>query len=67
MITDLLKLTTLLDSWGVTYRQGVNENGNIDVTLEAKVHEKVIGYTYFITTYTFTTGGTFQHIGVWDE
>jgi hypothetical protein len=62
-MTPLEKLTALLAEFGVGYRIEEGEN-NISLCLEAKEHDKVVGYTGFVSEFAFTKDGAFIEVSI---
>lgn len=75
-MTDLEKLTELLDSWGVPYRTELGEAVTYDgtkiagesVTVGGWGHDspKVTGYPGFFMMFMFSQAGGFMMMGAWE-
>lgn len=60
MATDKERLLALLSDFGISFTQGDG------VTIEAKVGDKVKGYTGFCADFMFTPDGEFVEVGIWE-
>jgi hypothetical protein len=67
-VTDLEKLTSLLDEWEVPYHrlQSGIAVGDYLYPQKAESSPKVVGYPGFYTAFHFAPDGTFIEMGAWE-
>ena len=63
-MTDLEKLKTLLDSFGVGYSELTEGESRFVTCIEGS--PKVGGYNQFYTTFAFRSDGSFNSMGCWE-
>lgn len=64
-MTDLKKMKAMFDSFGMGYSEEKREEISV-LTIEAKVHAKVMGYSGFATEFHFDEKGVFKEASVWE-
>lgn len=66
-MTDLEKFIDLFKSFGIPLKAEQTATHTLTVSIEAKSHPQIGGYTGFVAEVYFNLDGSFNSMGVWEE